>query len=122
MKELVLVVVLLAVARGLEFGLTIDPYETQCFYEQLGATSHYSSAAQAKYNVEVVPDDRSRYEFSIRTTGESARDIFVKETSGDMEPVPRKPMLGATEQIRSRTELLLFLHTQPAGRAAPHIV
>ena len=70
---------LLAVATSLEFGLSIDAYETQCFYEQL--------AAQAKYVVEIIPDDRSRYEFAIRTTGDNAQDIFVKETTGDHEQI-----------------------------------
>ena len=45
------------------------------------------SAAQAKYVVEIIPDDRSRYEFAIRTTGDNAQDIFVKETTGDHEQV-----------------------------------
>lgn len=36
MRKLALLAVMLAVASAIEFGLSIDPYETQCFYEQLG--------------------------------------------------------------------------------------
>jgi len=36
MRRLALLVVLVAVAAAIEFGLTIEAYETQCFYEQLG--------------------------------------------------------------------------------------
>ena len=36
MRKLAILVLLLAVATSLEFGLSIDAYETQCFYEQLG--------------------------------------------------------------------------------------
>lgn len=46
-----------------------------------------AAAAQAKYNVEVLPDDKARYEFAIRTTGDNAQDIYVKQTASDHEGV-----------------------------------
>jgi hypothetical protein len=44
-------VVTVAIVSCLEFGVVIDPYETQCFYEQLGINLYLNTAAQAKYNV-----------------------------------------------------------------------
>lgn len=72
------------------------------------------TAGQAKYNVEVVPDDVSNYEFSIRTTGENAQEIYTKSSTGDHEVVIRLVIADPAEQVRSRAELLLLLHQEPA--------
>lgn len=44
-------------------------------------------AAQAKYNVEVVPKNSSSYEFTISAVGENSREIFKKTSDGEYSNV-----------------------------------
>jgi hypothetical protein len=114
MKVGVLLAVVMAVAVAIEFGVVIDPYETQCFYEQLRNCLHLlSGQGQIQRG-----DLRRRLEPILvlypNHRLERPRDLHKILNRRLLSGTPAPHHIDPPKQIRPITELLLVLHPQPA--------
>lgn len=122
MRKLAILVLLLAVATSLEFGLSVDAYETQCFYEQLGTQRLMFQRPKRSMSW------RSSLMTGVDMSLQFAPLVTMHRTSSLRRPqeITSKYLMhyhvDSFEQVRTRAKLLLILHSKLAGRATAHFL